>query len=127
MTLKCLVFLQNWNDVDTSYQSACQVAEAEGFSAILDLTWGGWDEIKMQAEKNGMPYVRLEGANHQFVKAADDYLYHREAFDAALIVKTKQEWDQTLYYLNGNSYIRVSYFFITDCLPPLYKIPDLQF
>ena len=123
--MKCLVFLQNWDDEAASYQAACQVAEAEGFSAILDLTWGGWDEIKMQAEKSGMPYVRLEGANHQFVKAADDYLHDREAIDAALIVKTKQEWDQTLYYLNGNSYIRVSYFFITNCLPPLYKIPDL--
>ena len=60
--------IQNHDDERASYQTACQVAEAEGFSAILDLTWRGWDEMKMQAQKSGMPYVRLEGANHPFVK-----------------------------------------------------------
>jgi hypothetical protein len=98
---------QNRDDEEASYQTACKAAEAEGYSAILDLTWGGWDDFKMQAEKSGMPYVRLEGANHQFVKAADDYLHDREAIDAALIFKTEQELDQSLYYLIGNSYIRV--------------------
>ena len=100
-------FQQNRDDEEASYQTACKAAEAEGYSAILDLTWGGWDDMKMQAEKSGMPYVRLEGANHQFVKAADDYLHDREAIDAALIFKTEQELDQSLYYLIGNSYIRV--------------------
>ena len=100
-------FQQNRDDEEASYQTACKAAEAEGYSAILDLTWGGWDDFKMQAEKSGMPYVRLEGANHQFVKAADDYLHDREAIDAALIFKTEQELDQSLYYLIGNSYIRV--------------------
>ncbi len=48
-----------------------------------------------------------EAANHQFVKAGDDYLHDREAIDAALIFKTENELDQSLYYLIGNSYIRV--------------------
>lgn len=41
------------------------------------------------------------------LQAADDYLYDREAIDAALIFKTEAELDQSLYYLIGNSYIRV--------------------
>ena len=41
------------------------------------------------------------------LKAADDYLRNREALDAALIFETEDELDQSLYYLIGNSYIRV--------------------
>ena len=44
------------------------ISDSKQGSAIVDLTWGGWHEMKMEAQKNGMPYVRLEGANHQFVK-----------------------------------------------------------
>ena len=51
-----------------SFNNTCDVAKSQSFSAIVDLTWGGWHEMKMEAQKNGMPYVRLEGANHQFVK-----------------------------------------------------------
>ena len=51
-----------------SFNNTCDVAKSQSFSAIVDLTWGGWYEMKMEAQKNGMPYVRLEGANHQFVK-----------------------------------------------------------
>ena len=52
------------------YNDTCNVAKSQSFSAIVDLTWGGWHEFKMEAEKNGMPYIRLEGANHQFVKVS---------------------------------------------------------
>lgn len=97
----------NRDDEQSSYDTACKAIEGQDYSAIIDLTWGGFDDMKMQAEKSGMPYVRLEGANHQFVKAADDYLHDREAIDAALIFKTEAELDQSLYYLIGNSYIRV--------------------
>ena len=41
------------------------------------------------------------------MQAADDYLGDNEAVDAALILKTEAELDQTLYYLIGNSYVRV--------------------
>ena len=34
-------FQQNRDDEEASYQTACKAAEAEGYSAILDLTWGG--------------------------------------------------------------------------------------
>lgn len=53
---------------EASYNATCDLANSQEFSAIVDLTWGGWDDMKMQAEKNGMPYIRLEAANHQFVK-----------------------------------------------------------
>ena len=49
-------------------ESACEVAQSDSFSAIVDLTWGGWAAIKMEAEMNGMPYIRLESTNSQFVK-----------------------------------------------------------
>ena len=53
---------------EANYNSTCDVAKSDSFSAIIDLTWGGWDDFKMEAEKNGMPYIRFEAANHQFVK-----------------------------------------------------------
>ena len=40
-------------------------------------------------------------------QAADDYLHDRSAIDAALIFQTEMRLDQSLYYLIGNSYIRV--------------------
>ena len=44
------------------------------FSAVADLTWGGWVEGKMAAVELGVPYVRMQSANHLFMQAADDLL-----------------------------------------------------
>ena len=60
----------NRDDEVASFNNTCNVANSQTFSAIIDLTWGGWDDMKKEAEKNGMPYLRLEAANHQFVKVS---------------------------------------------------------
>ncbi len=38
------------------------------FSLIVDLTWGGWEELREKADAAGFPYLRLETENHQFVQ-----------------------------------------------------------
>ena len=48
------------------------------------------------------------------IQAADDYLSDNEAVDAALIFKTEAELDQTLYFLIGNSYVRVMVIFLEE-------------
>ena len=53
------------------------MAESDFFSAIVDLTWGGWAAMKMEAEMNGMPYIRLESTNNQFVKVCIGFILVR--------------------------------------------------
>ncbi len=77
------------------------------YAMVVDLTWGGWMELAEMAEVAGFPYLRLDAANHQFVQAADDYLRDRGAIDAALVFSDEPQLDQSLYFLIGNSYIRV--------------------
>jgi hypothetical protein len=55
----------------------------------------------------GIPYIRVEAANHPFVRAADGYLKSRDAVDAALIFGDKVRLDQSLYYIIGNSFLRI--------------------
>ena len=55
----------------------------------------------------GIPYIRVEAANHMFVRAADDYLKTVDAQDAALLFPSKKELDQSLYYIIGNSFLRI--------------------
>ena len=57
---------------------------------------------------------RIDTTNHHFVKAADDYLGDNEAVDAALILKSEAELDQTLYFLIGNSYVRVMVIYMEE-------------
>lgn len=86
----------------------CDLLQGEGdYSLIVDLSWGGWMGLRDQAEEAGFPYLRLEATNHQFVQAADDYLKDRDAIDAALVFQSEIDLDQSLYFLIGNSYIRV--------------------
>ena len=59
------------------------------------------------AAQIGIPYIRVETANHLFVRAADDYLKFRNAIDAAIIFPNKKKLDQSLYYIIGNSYLRI--------------------
>ena len=55
----------------------------------------------------GMPYIRVESANHPFVRAADDYMSSMQSVDAALIFPSKTQLDQSLYYIIGNSHLRI--------------------
>ena len=50
------------------------------FSAVVDLTWGGWVEGRMAAKDLGVPYVRIQSANHLFMQAADDLLRETSLF-----------------------------------------------
>ena len=37
----------------------------------------------------GLPYIRMQAANHLFVQAADDFLKNQKAVDAALIFENQ--------------------------------------
>jgi len=89
------------------FNDTCAQLKQKQFTAIIDMTWGGWREAEKVATANGLPYMRIETANHQFVKSADDFLRDRDAIDAALIFKDETDLDESLYWIIGNSYIRV--------------------
>lgn len=115
---------------ENQLNDTCTILSAGSFSLIVDLSWGGWQELRDKAKASGFPYIRLDAANHQFVQvlvmifvmmatlashgspcyllqAADDYLRDREAMDAALLFETESQLDQSLYFLIGHSVIRV--------------------
>ena len=54
--------------------------ESQSFSAVIDMAWGGWIKGRKSGFEMGIPYVRVEAANHPFVKAVDDYLDYRSVF-----------------------------------------------
>ena len=51
--------------------------------------------------------MRIEVAKHLFVEASNDFLLDRNAVDAGLIYETEAEIDESLYWIIGNSYIRI--------------------
>ena len=51
--------------------------------------------------------MRIETAKHLFVQAMDDFLVSRDGVDAALIYENEPEIDESLYWIIGNSYIRI--------------------
>ena len=63
-----VIYRINHEEEETSYKDACGELQQKPFSALLDMSWGGWDAIKESAQKNGLPYLRIETAKHQFVK-----------------------------------------------------------
>ena len=89
------------------YNQTCDVLKQKSFSLVLDLTWGGWTELRSVAERNALPYLRLETAKHLFVRAMDDFLVERNAVDAALIFQNEEEIDEALYWIIGNSFVRI--------------------
>ena len=89
------------------YNETCDVLRQKPFSLLLDLTWGGWTELRTAAERNGLPYLRLETAKHLFVRAMDDFLVARNAVDAALVFQNEDEIDEALYWIIGNSFVRI--------------------
>ncbi|CAG0903981.1 unnamed protein product, partial [Darwinula stevensoni] len=76
-------------------------------TGILDLTWEGWDPAKTLASQQGLVYLHLDVTNRQYVQAAENYLYSQNGSDAALIFGSQSESDQSLYYIIGNSLLRV--------------------
>ena len=69
----------------------------------------------------------MEAANHLFVRAADDYLKSIDAIDAAIIFPSKKFLDQSLYYIIGNSFLRIigAQMEDTNALNRYYKVFEI--
>ena len=85
----------------------CDLVATGEYSAIVDMAWGGWIKGRRTAAELGLPYIRVESANHLFVQAADDFMRAQDAIDAALIFENQMKLDQSLYYIIGNSFLRI--------------------
>ena len=94
-------------DSDVAHTDMCQMLETGAYSAVVDMAWGGWIKGRKTANELGLPYLRVEAANHLFVQAADDFLRSQDSVDAALIFETQDKLDQSLYYIIGNSFLRI--------------------
>ena len=46
----------------------CCIFVSREFSAVVDLTSGGFDDIAKVSSDNGFPYLRIEATNYQFVQ-----------------------------------------------------------
>ncbi len=114
---------------DEHYQELCLRLGSGDYSAVVDMAWGGWIKGRKTAAALGLPYIRVESANHLFVQAADDFLRSQNATDAALIFEDQvslraleksdeqltfllilhlqTKLDQSLYYIIGNSFLRI--------------------
>lgn len=56
-----------------------------GAALVLDVTAGGWTFAQETAAAHGIPYVRVQVSNYQWIAATDHLLQSRNATDAALI------------------------------------------
>ena len=56
-----------------------------GAALVLDVTAGGWTFAQETAAAHGIPYVRVQVSNYQWLAATDNLLQSRNATDAALI------------------------------------------
>lgn len=104
---------------------------------ILDMTWTGWDKLRNVADENGIIYKRGDCKINPYVQAIDDLLMLKNATDVGLIFEDERgtftsfslrlfrvllrdllascspndlllaELNQSLYYLIGNSIIRL--------------------
>ena len=114
------------DDLGSSLEDSCGLLRQQQFSVILDLSWGGWEAARRVAELSGVPYLRLQTANHALVEAVEDFLSSRHAVDAALIFETEAEVtrpcvvhyctvmycslpqvDEALYWMIGRSQLRI--------------------
>ena len=77
-------------------------------SSFLDMTYGGWIRARKEvAGTMNMPYVRIDTSNHLLIEAADTFLKSEDAKDAAIIFETKTQLVQSIYYIIGNSFLRI--------------------
>ncbi|XP_020285886.1 ionotropic receptor 25a isoform X1 [Pseudomyrmex gracilis] len=93
-------------DVDSSFEKVCAVLY-KGISIILDMTWTGWDKLRTIADERGIIYKRSDCSINPYVQAIDDLLMMKNATDVGLIFEDERELNQSLYYLIGNSIIRL--------------------
>lgn len=95
------------HDDDDETTAFCNLLASKDFSLVVDLSWSGWEALYHLAHLNGIPYVHVEASNKPFVMAIDDFLYKRDAIDAALLFESESELDQSLYHIIGNYNLRV--------------------
>ncbi|XP_043516551.1 ionotropic receptor 25a isoform X3 [Frieseomelitta varia] len=93
-------------NVDSSFKEVC-AALFKGISIILDMTWTGWDRLRNLADQNGIIYKRGDSNTNSYIQAIDDLLMLKNATDVGLIFEDERELNQSLYYLIGNSIIRL--------------------
>ncbi|XP_068205985.1 ionotropic receptor 25a-like isoform X1 [Palaemon carinicauda] len=94
-------------DEESSEALFCSLLYNNGASVVLDLAAGGWMYGRDHAAAHGVPYVRVQISNYQWMSAVDSFLQSRNATDAALIFGSEDQLDQALYYLVEGSVIRV--------------------
>ena len=97
----------NHDNLTSSLTDTCGQLKQQSWTLVVDMSWGGWDKLRTAVEANGVPYLRVETAKHLFVQAMDEFLSARDAIDAALIYENEPEIDESLYWIIGNSYIRI--------------------
>ncbi|XP_011500900.1 PREDICTED: glutamate receptor ionotropic, kainate 1 [Ceratosolen solmsi marchali] len=100
--------------VDENYEKVCAQLY-KGISIILDMTWTGWDKLRELAHDFGIIYKRGDMIISPYVQAIDDIMMFKNTTDIALIFQNEKELNQTLYYLIGNSIIRLV---VIDYLSP---------
>jgi len=97
----------NHEDEEGGLEQACSQLEQRDFTGVVDLTWGGWTKIQNLSETHGLGYLRVDTSSHQFLQAGDAFLRSRNAVDAALIFASEDALDESLFWIIGNSYLRV--------------------
>ncbi|XP_076224221.1 ionotropic receptor 8a isoform X2 [Nomia melanderi] len=93
-------------NIPASFEKVC-AALFKGVSIILDMTWTGWEKVRTVADENGIIYKRGDCKINSYVQAIDDLLMLKNATDVGLIFEDERELNQSLYYLIGNSIIRL--------------------
>nr|UEN71272.1 ionotropic receptor 3 [Gregopimpla kuwanae] len=94
------------DNIEGSHQKVC-AALYDGVTLILDMTWTGWDKLRKLATDNSIIYKRTDSTIIPYVQAVDDLLAKKNATDVALIFENERDLNQSLYYLIGNSIIRL--------------------
>ena len=51
------VFIDH-EDLDSSMNQTCGVLSQQQYTAVLDLSWGGWSGLRTMAQSVGLPYLR---------------------------------------------------------------------
>ncbi|XP_066943797.1 ionotropic receptor 25a-like isoform X1 [Macrobrachium rosenbergii] len=106
LSLKQSLVSLSLEDEEASEGQFCS-ALYNGAAVVLDLAAGGWMYGRDHAAAHGVPYVRVQISNYQWMSAVDAFLQSRNATDAALIFGSEDQLDQALYYLVEGSVIRV--------------------
>ena len=108
---------------DEAHTEMCAKLRSGEFSAVIDMAWGGWIKGRKTAAALGLPYARLEAANHLFVQAADDFMRKQNSVDAALIFEDQTKLDQVNGLFSPDSYheneLRIKIVFFSE--PLLYN------